>query len=110
MSRAKAIAYAIGLHVALLALLFGAAGWLFVALTILAFGISALVLVRVNPVIYRARSRFQPGTKNWVLPAALAAAVLVLRTAWEDRLLRTELTGYDDYVRRVRWRLVPGLW
>jgi protein-S-isoprenylcysteine O-methyltransferase Ste14 len=47
----------------------------------------------------------------WALaPAALAAAVLVLRTSWEDRLLRAELPGYDDYSHRVRWRLVPGLW
>ncbi len=47
----------------------------------------------------------------WALvPAALAAALLVLRTSWEDRLLRAELPGYDDYSRRVRWRLVPGVW
>jgi protein-S-isoprenylcysteine O-methyltransferase Ste14 len=47
----------------------------------------------------------------WALvPAALAAALLVLRTALEDRLLRAELPGYDDYSRRVRWRLVPGVW
>ncbi|WP_460146432.1 methyltransferase family protein [Pseudomonas sp. S2_A02] len=47
----------------------------------------------------------------WALvPAALASALLVLRTAWEDQLLRSELAGYDDYTRRVRWRLVPGLW
>ncbi|MNR09630.1 hypothetical protein D3C85_1258400 [compost metagenome] len=24
--------------------------------------------------------------------------------------LRAELAGYDDYARRVRWRLVPGIW
>jgi len=224
MSRAKAIAYAVSLPIAFLALLFlpagtlhWPAGWLFVAVTVLAFGVSALVLARVNPVIYRARSRFQPGTKRWdkallavilpamvailpvaaldagrfhwsavplwlvalaylallagiavtswaqavnpffepgvriqserhqrvidsgpygyvrhpgyaaalllffgmalalgsfwaLLPAALAAAVLILRTAWEDRLLRAELTGYDDYARRVRQRLIPGIW
>ncbi|MNO00657.1 hypothetical protein D3C81_2205870 [compost metagenome] len=47
----------------------------------------------------------------WALvPAALASALLVLRTAWEDQLLRSELAGYDDYTRRVRWRLVPGVW
>lgn len=45
-----------------------------------------------------------------LLPAALAAALLVLRTAWEDRLLQAELPGYADYARRVRWRLLPGLW
>jgi protein-S-isoprenylcysteine O-methyltransferase Ste14 len=45
-----------------------------------------------------------------LLPAALASVLLILRTAWEDRLLRAELAGYDAYARRVRWRLVPGLW
>jgi len=47
----------------------------------------------------------------WALaPAALASALLVVRTSWEDRLLRAELAGYEDYSRRVRWRLVPGVW
>ncbi|WP_207765862.1 methyltransferase family protein [Pleomorphomonas carboxyditropha] len=224
MSRGMAVAYAIGLPLALLVLIFLPAGtlawrpgWIFIAVLIVAFGASALVLARVNPIIYRARSRFQPGTKAWdkallavifpamaailpvaaldagrfhwlpvppwavvsgyiglvagiavtawaqavnpyfepgvriqserhqrvidggpyrfvrhpgyvaavvmflgmalalgsawaLLPAALASALLVLRTAWEDRLLRAELPGYDDYARRVRWRLIPGLW
>jgi protein-S-isoprenylcysteine O-methyltransferase Ste14 len=224
MSRGTAFGYAIGLPLSLLLLLFlpagtigWRAGWVFLAVLILAFGGSALVLARVNPIIYRARSRFQPGTKRWdkallavilpamvailpvagldagrfhysvvppwlvvlayiallagvavtawaqavnpyfepgvriqserhqrvidtgpyrlvrhpgyvaalllffgmalalgslwaMMPAALAAAVLVLRTSWEDRLLRAELPGYADYARQVRWRLVPGLW
>jgi protein-S-isoprenylcysteine O-methyltransferase Ste14 len=47
----------------------------------------------------------------WALaPAALASAFVVLRTSWEDRLLRAELAGYGDYSRRVRWRLFPGVW
>jgi protein-S-isoprenylcysteine O-methyltransferase Ste14 len=224
MPLAKAVAYAIGLPLALLVLIFLPAGtlgwpngWVFVIVLILAFGASALVLARVNPVIYRARSRFQPGTKGWdkallaiilpmmvaiipvasldaarfhwshvplwlaalgyvvlvagiavtawaqavnpffepgvriqserdqrvigggpyrfvrhpgyvaalvmffgmalglgslwaFVPAALASAALVLRTAWEDRLLRTALPGYEAYARKVRWRLLPGLW
>lgn len=47
----------------------------------------------------------------WALvPAAIASALLVLRTSWEDRLLHAELPGYAAYAQRVRWRLVPGLW
>ncbi|WP_210162935.1 methyltransferase family protein [Pleomorphomonas oryzae] len=224
MSRSAAIAYAIGLPLALLVLIFLPAGsiawvpgWIFIAVLVLAFGASALVLARVNPIIFRARSRFQRGTKAWdrallaailpamvailpvaaldtgrfhwlplplsavvlgyaallggiavtawaqavnpffepgfriqserhqhvidggpyrfvrhpgyiaaivmffgmalalgsvlaLLPAVLASALLALRTSWEDRLLQAELPGYDDYARRVRWRLVPGLW
>lgn len=224
MSRTAAILYAVGLPLALVALVFGPVGridwrpgWIFVAVLTAAFGIAALVLARVNPAIYRARSRIQPGTKGWdlillaialplmaaeiplatldagrmswsavppwvvvlgyvllvggiavttwaqavnpffepgvriqqergqyvittgpyaavrhpgyaaaimmvlgvalalaswwaLVPAALASGVLVLRTAWEDALLQAELPGYPDYARRVRFRLVPGLW
>ncbi|MEG0861511.1 MAG: isoprenylcysteine carboxylmethyltransferase family protein [Pseudomonas sp.] len=224
MSRRTAVAYAIGLPLALLGLIFVPAGsfawrpgWIFLGVLVLAFALSALVLARVNPVIYRARSRFQAGTKGWdkallafmlpamaavlpvaaldagrfhdslvpgwgvllgygavltgiavtgwaqavnpffepgvriqserhqrvidsgpyrfvrhpgyiaalwlffgmalalgsfwaLLPAALAAALLVVRTVWEDRLLQAELDGYADYARRVRYKLVPGIW
>ena len=44
------------------------------------------------------------------VPALLAAAWVVLRTALEDRMLRRELAGYEGYARRVRWRLLPGVW
>lgn len=224
MSRTAAIAYAIGLPLALLALVFlpvgrldWLPGWIFVAFLIIIYGISALVLARVNPVIYRARSRFQPGTEHWdkvllwlmlpamvaeiplatldagrmawsdvplavvilgyvllgtgtalgtwaqavnrffepgvrlqrergqhvvssgpyafvrhpgyvsalmvfaglalalaswwaLVPAAWASAVLIVRTSREDALLRAELDGYAGYARRVRFRLMPGIW
>jgi protein-S-isoprenylcysteine O-methyltransferase Ste14 len=32
------------------------------------------------------------------------------RISLEDRTLRRELAGYDDYVRRVRYRLIPFVW
>ena len=44
------------------------------------------------------------------LPAVLSVAVLLVRTALEDRTLRAELPGYPDYAGRVRFRLVPHLW
>jgi len=40
----------------------------------------------------------------------LAGALLVVRTALEDRTLRTALAGYADYAARVRYRLAPGIW
>ena len=36
--------------------------------------------------------------------------LLVLRTALEDRALQTELPGYVEYARQVRYRLVPRIW
>jgi protein-S-isoprenylcysteine O-methyltransferase Ste14 len=35
---------------------------------------------------------------------------LLYRAVSEDRVLQAELPGYADYARRVRWRLVPGIW
>ena len=49
---------------------------------------------------------------SWLalIPAALLALVLAVRTALEDRTLRAELRGYEEYSSRVRNRLVPGVW
>jgi protein-S-isoprenylcysteine O-methyltransferase Ste14 len=224
MSRTQAILYAIGLPLALVALVFLPAGkidwppgWIFIAVLVVIFGLSALLLARVNPMIYRARSRLQPGTKTWdlillaalfpaiiteipiatldagrmgwsdvplwivlvgyalliggiavttwsqavnpffepgvriqreraqrvitsgpykfvrhpgyaaaiamfvgiplalaswwgLLPAGLAIALLVVRTGLEDHLLQAELSGYCEYARQTRYRLVPGFW
>jgi protein-S-isoprenylcysteine O-methyltransferase Ste14 len=44
------------------------------------------------------------------LPAILITIVLVIRTYLEDRTLQAELAGYRDYARRVRYRLLPGVW
>ena len=224
MSRTKAILYAVGSPLFLVALVFvpagridWAPGWIFIAVLVGALSFSALLMARVNPIIFRARSRFQPGTKKWdlvllafllpamtaeipvaaldagrmgwsqvplsvvllgyvlliggiavttwaqavnphfepgvriqeeraqrvitsgpyqfvrhpgysaaialfvamplalgswwgLLPAALAIALLVVRTGWEDGLLRAELSGYADYARRTNYRLLPGLW
>jgi protein-S-isoprenylcysteine O-methyltransferase Ste14 len=45
-----------------------------------------------------------------ILPAGLVAGLLMVRTALEDRTLQDELPGYREYARRVRYRLVPGIW
>lgn len=34
----------------------------------------------------------------------------LVRTALEDRVLILELPGYAEYARRVRSRLLPGVW
>jgi protein-S-isoprenylcysteine O-methyltransferase Ste14 len=47
----------------------------------------------------------------WALiPAVLLAALFARRTDLEDRMLREELPGYPEYARRVRFRLIPGIW
>jgi protein-S-isoprenylcysteine O-methyltransferase Ste14 len=38
------------------------------------------------------------------------AALLVARIREEEKLLATKLEGYLDYMRRVRYRIIPGVW
>jgi protein-S-isoprenylcysteine O-methyltransferase Ste14 len=47
----------------------------------------------------------------WALiPAGISSALLILRTQWEDQTLQAELPGYKEYTKRVRWKLIPGVW
>lgn len=40
----------------------------------------------------------------------LIAIFLLIRTGFEDRMLRKELPGYAEYAARVRFRLIPYVW
>ena len=44
------------------------------------------------------------------LPVICLTIVLVIRASLEDQTLQEELTGYGEYARRVRYRLIPGIW
>lgn len=45
------------------------------------------------------------------IPAALAlCAVIVVRLLDEEHRLAAELAGYEEYRRKVAYRLVPGIW
>jgi len=44
-----------------------------------------------------------------IIPMIVALIITVIRTALEDKTLQEELPGYRDYVRRVRYRLIPGV-
>jgi protein-S-isoprenylcysteine O-methyltransferase Ste14 len=47
----------------------------------------------------------------WGLIAVLAAvAVFAFRITDEEKALHAELAGYDEYIEKVRYRLVPGVW
>jgi protein-S-isoprenylcysteine O-methyltransferase Ste14 len=112
MSRTSAMLYAISLPLALVALVFLPAGrigwtpgWIFIAVLVAAFGLSALLLACMNPMIYRARSRFQPGTEKWdlILVAVILPAMVVEipiatldagRMGWSAVTLWVVLIGY----------------
>lgn len=46
--------------------------------------------------------------------ALLVLTPMILALVWrlldEEHYLKEHLPGYADYCRRVRWRLIPGLW
>ena len=45
-----------------------------------------------------------------VIPAVALCAAIVIRLLDEERFLIVHLAGYDTYRRRVRFRLIPGVW
>lgn len=60
--------------------------------------------------IYMLGMTFALGSRVALPAAVVLCLVLAVRTALEDRTLQAELDGYADYARRVRFRLVPGVW
>jgi protein-S-isoprenylcysteine O-methyltransferase Ste14 len=44
------------------------------------------------------------------VPVLLVLGLYVLRSSLEDKFLQEKLLGYHDYSRRVRYRLLPGIW
>jgi protein-S-isoprenylcysteine O-methyltransferase Ste14 len=44
------------------------------------------------------------------VPVALYFAALVTRTELEDRTLRELLSGYREYSKHTRFKLLPGIW
>jgi protein-S-isoprenylcysteine O-methyltransferase Ste14 len=49
---------------------------------------------------------------SWIgtLPIVPIAFLFIRRIINEDRLLHSELAGYDEYSSAVRYRLIPGVW
>ncbi len=45
-----------------------------------------------------------------VLLTLVPLGTLILRILIEERFLRSQLTGYEAYMKRVRYRLIPFLW
>ncbi len=56
------------------------------------------------------------GTRwRWVPTGALLVSIVSVpifgaRIADEEKMLRTELDGYDAYAQKVRYRLLPYVW
>lgn len=64
----------------------------------------------VGQIVFSLASALALGSLWALVPGGLFAALLVVRTALEDRTLQEELEGYEGYAGRVRYRLVPYVW
>ena len=53
-----------------------------------------------------------PALDSWWGLAVIVPAIAILgaRVLDEEKLMRQELTGYPEYMQKVRYRLVPGVW
>ena len=45
-----------------------------------------------------------------LIPFALYPVIMVVRIRGEEKLLTAELSGYEEYKRKVRYRLIPFIW
>ena len=45
-----------------------------------------------------------------LIPFALYPVIMIVRICGEERLLTAELAGYEEYKRKVRYRLIPFIW
>jgi protein-S-isoprenylcysteine O-methyltransferase Ste14 len=45
-----------------------------------------------------------------LIPSSLLAIIIIIRTHLEDRTLHKELLGYEEYGKKVKYKLLPGVW
>jgi len=64
----------------------------------------------VGMILYYGCAPFIIGSLYGLIPALVLAVAFVFRTYFEDRMLYEELSGYEEYTRKVRYRLVPFIW
>lgn len=50
------------------------------------------------------------GSLYALIPGSMIAFLFMLRTLLEDKTLHEELPGYKEYAKRVRYKLIPGVW
>ena len=61
-------------------------------------------------ILWAAAAPLAIGSVFGLAAGGLVLVVLILRTSFEDKTLQSELPGYDEYTRRVKYRLFPGVW
>jgi len=64
----------------------------------------------VGFILFNFATPFMLGSLWALIPAGIVFILLVIRTELEDRTLKKELDGYNEYAKRVKYRLMPGIW
>jgi protein-S-isoprenylcysteine O-methyltransferase Ste14 len=64
----------------------------------------------LGQIIFSLASAIALGSFWALIPGVLFDALLVVRTALEDRVLQDELKGYKEYTQKVHYRLMPYIW
>ncbi len=50
------------------------------------------------------------GSLYMIIPSIIITAVIVLRTYFEDKMLKEKLVGYLEYSHKTKYRLFPYIW
>lgn len=61
-------------------------------------------------IIFQLSTPIMLGTLWAIIPALATAILFIVRTACEDRTLRSKLDGYEEYAKIVKYRLLNGIW
>jgi protein-S-isoprenylcysteine O-methyltransferase Ste14 len=50
------------------------------------------------------------GSLYALIPSLMIIILFMFRTSLEDKTLHKELSGYREYAKKVRYKLIPGVW
>ncbi len=50
------------------------------------------------------------GSTYAFIPEGIAITLTIIRTILEDKTLQNELDGYLEYSKKVKYKLIPGIW
>ncbi len=64
----------------------------------------------VGTIAFEVATPIMLGSLWALIPGAIMALLMIVRTALEDKTLQEELEGYREYAQRTRYRLLPGIW
>jgi protein-S-isoprenylcysteine O-methyltransferase Ste14 len=64
----------------------------------------------VGAILSQVSTPFLLGSPWALIPSVASGVLYMVRTYFEDKTLREELPGYQEYAQQTRYRLLPGVW